>query len=281
MQPLWRAWTTRFWRVVGWRWRPDALMGRRSASTMSARRNDWGGEAFDDALGDGGAVVEGAAVAADVDDEFGVDGADAAGDDGVEGVGALLGEGGHRLAAGAGVGLVHDGGVDRRDDRAGTRGGEGGAEPDEPVGVGVPAQPFVLAVALFGFVVGFGSGEVARDRAAQLPGGVALRERAQIELIRGSRGAYEHADFAVGQFPGGEPGPDLGELAEAVADLEPFAGGADLGVERGGEPMRGGARLKRPVPRQIERDQKVDHLVHPPAELARRGQDLIAQRRHI
>ena len=66
-----RSWTTRFCLVVGWRWRLDALMGRPLASWINTRRNASDTSRLDDAVGDGGAVVEGAAVAADVDDDFG------------------------------------------------------------------------------------------------------------------------------------------------------------------------------------------------------------------
>ncbi len=65
-----------------------------------------GSDAFDDGVGDRGAVVEGAAVAPDVENEFGGDGSGPVGEEGAEGVGLLLGEGGPgavRLAFGGGA----------------------------------------------------------------------------------------------------------------------------------------------------------------------------------
>lgn len=52
-----------------------------------------GGEAFDGGVRDGGAVVEGAALAADVEDDFGGRAAGSGGEEVDERIGALLGEG--------------------------------------------------------------------------------------------------------------------------------------------------------------------------------------------
>ena len=60
------------------------------------------GDAFDDGAGDGGAVVEGAAVGADVDDDFGGDVGPSAVDEVDQRVGLLLGMDGQTVTAGGG-----------------------------------------------------------------------------------------------------------------------------------------------------------------------------------
>ena len=65
-------------------------MGRRSASWINARRNAFESKALDDAAGDWGAVVEGAAVAPDVQHDFAGHLGAAAGEQHEQRVGPLL-----------------------------------------------------------------------------------------------------------------------------------------------------------------------------------------------
>ena len=98
---------------------------------------------------------------------------------------------------------------------------------------------------------------------AQLGGRVPLGDGAQLVLIVGVGDPGQRPDLAVGQPPIGEAASDLVDRRQGVADTQPLAHGAQLDIGAVRDPMRATRRVvEGPLTGEVEVDQQRDERRH-------------------
>ena len=121
-----------------------------------------------------------------------------------------------------------------------------------------PARTWSGPLALLALVVG-DSLRLSHPASAavELACGYPLGDGAQFVLVVGIGDAGQCADFAVGQSAVGEAAGDLVDRRQGVADAQPLADRAHLGIGALRDPMRAAAGVvEGPLAREVELDQQ-------------------------